>query len=104
VSKLLCQHCGRPRGQHQAFSYNCPIDGAGFDGKQYFALRIERLTCDDHMAKALLGKPLPIVEQEIARRVVKQFEHVFECYDLGRTYTQEEILSGIELIRKGYDL
>jgi len=103
MHSLLCALCRTPRGQHQTFSYHCPT-AAGFHPSHRFTLHIERLACDDHTALQLAGMPLHVIEQEIARRVVKQFEHVFECYDLGRIYTQEEILSGIELIRKGYDL
>lgn len=101
---LLCTLCGQPRGKHQAFSYNCPTVDGDYHTRERFVLRIQRLACDGDAAAMLANKPLAAIEQEIARRVVKQFEQIFECYDLGRDYTQEEILLGIELIRRGYGL
>lgn len=101
---LFCELCGNSRGKHQAFSYHCPTGANSYHPRERFTLRVQRLACDEDTAALLANETLTVVEQEIARRVIKQFEQVFECYELGRNYTQEEIIEGIDLIRKGYGL
>jgi uncharacterized hydantoinase/oxoprolinase family protein len=101
---LFCELCGKSRGKHQAFSYNCPTGENSYHSRDRFTLRVQRLSCDDDTAALLASETLTVVEQEIVRRVIKQIEQIFECYQLGRTYTQEEIIEGIDLIRKGYGL
>lgn len=54
--------------------------------------------------KRLTNKSLATVEKEVARSVLKNVEHVLECFELGKKYTQEELIDALALVRRGYDL
>lgn len=105
MNALLCRKCGAPRGKHQVFSYHCPDADAGFSAVDRFELTVSRLTCDEHTTADLCTRPLAVVEQEVARRVLKNVENVLECLDLSRrTYTQAQLIDALALIRRGYGI
>lgn len=104
LNSMICAHCGKTRGQHRVFSYNCPIEGAGFDERKRFKLKVSRLSDDCHAVKALVGRPLVDVEREIARKLIKQFEQQLGLFDFSKNLTHADILDGINLIRAGYGI
>jgi hypothetical protein len=93
---LVCKHCGQLRGRHQASSLNCPIGGGlSFDRSKKFVLNIDHV---ENMETDL--------EREVAHRVLKNVEAVFDCFQLGhqRMYSQAEIVDVLTMLKKGYGL
>jgi hypothetical protein len=103
LNKLICTHCGQPRGKHSAHSYNCPENG-GFHRTQRFKLAVSKISDDCHAVARLRDREIYEIEREIARNLIKQLENQLGLLDFSREIRQAEVLDGINLIRTGYDL
>lgn len=103
LNKLICAHCGNPRGKHTASSYHCPEE-IGFSRVKRFKLAVSKLADDCHSVKRLRGHTLEDIEREVARNLIKQIESQLGLLDLRSQIHQAEVLDGINLIRQGYDL
>jgi hypothetical protein len=99
-----CRKCGARKGAHSVFSYNCP-SATGFDPKQKFELLVNKLSMDADGARGLQGRGLDIVEQEIARRVLKNVEAALGTFDLSApALNRESLIDALALVKKGYGI
>jgi hypothetical protein len=104
MSILICKKCGLARGQHTAFKEYCPTPDGRFSTVQRFELKVDNLSMDAEAATLLAGKPLTVIEQEVARRVLKNVEASLACYDLRKELSREDVINALAQVRKGYDL
>lgn len=101
---IFCSKCGQARGRHQAYGYYCP-DGNGFHPTQKFQLQVNRLCADKDTQKAWTKLGVANLEQEVARRVLKQVEGALSVFDLSSSSVgKRDLLDALEMIKRGYDL
>lgn len=104
---MICSKCKQPRGKHTVSSYHCPTENGKFHPTHKFSLYVERLNATDF--KKLLtgrGRSYESMEQEIARRVLKQVESTLAVYDLQSKphYNRQELIESLDLIKRGYEI
>jgi hypothetical protein len=102
---LICSKCLQSRGRHMSTGYKCPTD-TGFHPTQKFTLLIERLTPDELKVFTKRGRSSEQLEQEVARRVLKQVENTLSLYDLsgGGRLDRVQVIDALTLIKQGYEL
>lgn len=104
MHSLLCSKCGYPRGKHSVFSYDCPTD-SGFDPNSRFELQVSRLSMERDDVLNLQNKSFEVIEQEVARRVLKNVEAALGTFDMHRqTLSKCDVIDVLALLKKGYGL
>jgi hypothetical protein len=91
-----------------AVSYHCPTENGKFHKTERFSLDVERLTPTEfqgYLGRGR-GRTPENLEREVAKRVLKQVEAALAVYDLQSksNYTRQELISNLELIKRGYQL
>jgi hypothetical protein len=104
MQALMCKKCGAVKGRHQVFSYHCPTE-SGFSRVERFELEVCKLSMSVDDVRKLQGRDLEFVEQEIARRVLKNVEAALGTFELkGTTLDRREVIDALTMVKKGYGL
>jgi len=99
-----CKKCGFPKGKHSVFSYNCPTP-TGFDPVQKFEIQIQKLSMDADCARRLQDQNLITIEQEVARRVLKNVEAALGTFDLSAPdLDRRGLIDALAAVKRGYGI